>query len=205
MLAIVPVNAPAGAKQRLAAALSPLQRAALVVAMLEDVLEACRRARSVERIIVVTPDPDLVPPDVDVVPDLGRGHAAAIELALGLAPADGVLVVMADCPLVTAQALDRLAAAARPVALARAQDGGTNALALRPADAIVPVFGVPNGAALIVKRAREAGFEAAVLDDPGLALDVDTPEDLERVRELGTGTRTQAFLADPDRAWDTMP
>jgi 2-phospho-L-lactate guanylyltransferase len=194
VLAIVPVNAPHGAKQRLAPFLGEKQRTELLIAMLEDVLAACREASAIERTLVVTPEPALAPPDVNVLADPGRGHAAAIALALRQAPADGALVVMADCPLVRPQSLDRLAEAAQPVALVPAQDGGTNALALRPPDAIPPAFGIRNGAALVVERARAAGFEAAVVDDPALALDVDTLEDLERVLELGEGTRTQRFL-----------
>jgi 2-phospho-L-lactate guanylyltransferase len=202
LLAIVPVNTPEGAKRRLAEVLTPEQRAGLVAAMLGDVLDACRRAHAVERIVVVTPDPSLAPPDVEILADPGRGHAEAIALALATAPADGALVVMADCPLSTPEALDHLAAGARPVALAPAQDGGTNALAMRPANAVAPAFGLRDGAALIVERARRAGFEATVLDDPGLALDVDTPEDLQRVLELGHGTRTHRFLSGLELARD---
>lgn len=205
MLAIVPVNAPSDAKRRLATLLSAEGRAGLVVAMLEDVLEACRRARSIDRMLVVTPDPGLAPPDVEVLLDPGLGHAQAVALALALAGPDGALVVMADCPLIRAETLDALAAAARPVALCLAQDGGTNALALRPADAIEPAFGLRNGAALTVERARAAGFEAAVIDDLRLALDVDTPEDLERVRELGEGTRTHVFLSASHLREDSLP
>lgn len=198
MLAIVPVGPLEGAKTRLSPLFAPEARAGLVIAMLEDVLEACRGARSVERTLVVTADPALARPGCEVLTDLGRGHAAAIQLALGEATADGALVVMADCPLARPETLDQLAEAAQPVALTPAQDGGVNALALRPADAITPAFGIPNGAALIVKRARAAGFEPVVIDDPRLALDVDTPEDLERILELGEGTRTHAFLSGLD-------
>ena len=42
--------------------------------------------------------------------------------------------------------------------------------------------------------ARALGFEPTVVDDPALALDVDTLEDLERACELGEGTRTQHFV-----------
>ena len=47
----------------------------LVAVMLADVLEACRGARLVRDILVVTPDTALAPPDVDVLPDPGQGHA----------------------------------------------------------------------------------------------------------------------------------
>jgi 2-phospho-L-lactate/phosphoenolpyruvate guanylyltransferase len=194
MLAIVPVNAPLDAKRRLAAVLSADERAELVSEMLADVLAACRAARTLRDILVVTPDTALAPSDVDVLPDPGEGHGAAIALGLAQAPASGALVVMADCPLVTADALDRLARAARPIAIAPAQDGGTNALALCPADAIEPAFGVPSGARLVLERARAAGLAARILEDDRIALDVDTPEDARRVLELGDGTKTKAFL-----------
>ena len=60
----------------------------------------------------------------------------------------------------------------------------------------MPVFGVPDSAAATIRLAREAGFEAAVVDDPLVELDVDTPDDLERLSRLGAGTHTHAFLAE---------
>ncbi|MGH3023465.1 MAG: 2-phospho-L-lactate guanylyltransferase, partial [Gaiellaceae bacterium] len=85
--------------------------------------------------------------------------------------------VMADCPLVTAEALDALVEAARPLALAPARDGGVNALALRSPNDFRPRFGVP--AATTLAEARAAGLETTVLDDPLLALDVDRPADYD--------------------------
>jgi 2-phospho-L-lactate guanylyltransferase len=194
VLAIVPVNAPQAAKRRLEPVLSAEERAELVVLMLQDVVAACRAARRIRGVLVVTPEPSVVPPDVDALPDPGTGHAAAIDLALGHAPSDGALVVMADCPLVLPETLDRLAESARPVALAPARDGGTNALALRPPNAIEPRFGVTDGAKVLIERARRDGIEPVVIEDARLAADVDTPEDLRRVLELGEGTRSKAFL-----------
>jgi 2-phospho-L-lactate guanylyltransferase len=162
--------------------------------MLADVLAACRQSQRIRDILVVTPETSLAPADVAVLPDPGKGHAAAIALGLAEAPESGAIVVMADCPLVTAAGLDRLALAARPVALAPAQDGGTNALALCPADAVEPAFGLANGARIVLERARAAGLAAEILADERIALDVDTAEDVRRVLELGDGTMTKAFL-----------
>ena len=179
VLAIVPVKELDGAKSRLAPLLDPGERRTFVLRMLHDVLAACEGAEAVSRTLVVTPDPDLVPAEVEVLGDRGDGHAAAIAAALRDPRARaGALVVMADLPLVTSQALDRLAQAARPIALAPARDGGMNAIALRDPTAVEPAFGVPDAAAETVARARAAGIQAAVVDEPFLALDVDTPCDL---------------------------
>jgi 2-phospho-L-lactate guanylyltransferase len=179
VLAIVPVKGLEGAKSRLAPVLDADERARLVVEMLERVLRACQEAESITRTLLVTPDPDLASDGVDVLVDGGTGHADAIAAALAdRRAAAGAIVVMADCPLVTPESLDRLAAAARPVALAPSQDGGVNALALRGAPRFDPAFGVADAAALTIERVRATGIEPAVIDDPVLALDVDRPEDL---------------------------
>jgi len=184
VLAIVPVKRLAEAKSRLAPALEGEARAVLVVRMLDAVLDACRRSAAVDGILVVSPDPELGR-GADVLVDDGVGHAAAIARALAdPRAARGALVVMADCPLATAASLDALAAAARPDALAPAEDGGLNALALAEPASFEPVFGVPRAAGLTVERARAAGIEPAVVPDPLLAFDVDIPADLIRLETL---------------------
>jgi 2-phospho-L-lactate guanylyltransferase len=178
VLAIVPVKGLDGAKTRLAPRLSAAERARLVVDMLDRVLAACAGADAIGRTLLVTPDPGLARDGVDVLADAGTGHADAVALALAEPrAAGGALVVMADCPLVTAESLDALARAARPLALAPARDGGVNALALALVDGFRPRFGVP--VETMVAEARAAGLEPAVVGDPALALDVDRPEDYE--------------------------
>jgi 2-phospho-L-lactate guanylyltransferase len=178
VLAIVPVQRLDGAKTRLAPRLSPDERGRLVVEMLDTVLRACAEAGAIERTLLVTPDPSLASDEVDVLVDAGTGHADALALALAdPRAAAGALVVMADCPLVTAASLDVLARAARPLALAPARDGGVNALALSPVNGFLPRFGVPAEAT--VAEARAAGMPPVVVEDPALALDVDRPEDYD--------------------------
>jgi 2-phospho-L-lactate/phosphoenolpyruvate guanylyltransferase len=178
VLAIVPVKGLDGAKTRLAPRLSLDERAALVGEMLDRVLGACREAVAIERTLLVTPDPGLARSGVDVLVDSGTGHADALALALAdPRAAAGALVVMADCPLVTAASLDVLVGEARPLALAPARDGGVNALALAEVNGFVPRFGVPVETTLA--EARAAGLEPVVVEDPALALDVDRPEDYE--------------------------
>lgn len=183
MLAIVPAKGLDGAKTRLAPVLSAEERSRLVLGMLERVLAACAEATTITRTLLVTPDPGLARAGVDLLLDAGTGHADAVALALDDPRARaGAVVVMADCPLADAASLDALAAAAAPLALAPARDGGVNALALRPVDGFRPHFGVP--AARTIADARRAGLAPAVLDRSALALDVDRPEDYELWRAL---------------------
>jgi 2-phospho-L-lactate guanylyltransferase len=178
VLGIVPVKGLDGAKTRLAPRLSATERAELVVEMLDRVLAACAEADAIERTLLVTPDPGLARDGLDVLIDAGTGHAEAVGLALAdPRAAEGALVVMGDCPLVTARSLDALARAAQPLALAPARDGGVNALALRAVNGFAPRFGIPADAT--VAEARAAGLAAVVVEDPALALDVDTPEDYD--------------------------
>jgi 2-phospho-L-lactate guanylyltransferase len=180
VIAIVPFKGPVGAKTRLAEALGDEERAVLAVEMLTRVLAACAEAGSIERTLLVTPDPSASFDDVDVLVDRGTGHADAVELALGDHRArKGVVVVMADCPLVEPDALDRLAAAARPLALVPSEDGGVNAVALRAANGFRPRFGVP--VETMIAAARTAGLEPAIVRDPRLAFDLDRPADLTRL------------------------
>jgi len=184
VLAIVPVKGLDGAKSRLAPALSEQEREALVRRMLDAVLAACDAARTIDGVLVVTPAAALAP-GRDVLEDPGVGHAFAVSLALADERARrGAVVVMADCPFVAPAALDALVLAARPVALAPAADGGMNAIALADPTVVEPAFGEPGSARVTIARARAAGLEPFVLDDAGLAFDVDRPADLERVQPL---------------------
>jgi 2-phospho-L-lactate/phosphoenolpyruvate guanylyltransferase len=168
------------AKRRLASS----HRAALALAMLGDVVEA---AGQVGRVLVVTDDASVVPPGVEVVDDPGQGLAAAVAAALDLV--DGhALVVNADLPAATPDALRRLAAAGP--ALVEAADGTTNALSLPDPSAFAPLYG-PGSA----DRFRaHAGLDTVRISE--LELDVDSDADLER---LGArlGARTRALLAVP--------
>ena len=180
MLAIVPFKGLDGAKTRLAAALDAEQRGQLAAEMLERVLAACKGAACIRRTLLVTPHPSALGGADEVLADAGTGHADAVALALADPRArDGALVVMADCPLVEPESLDALAAAARPLALAPAQDGGVNALALRRMDGFVPRFGVP--AETMAAATRASGLEPVLVTDPRLAFDVDEPVDLARL------------------------
>jgi len=162
--------------------LSPSLRAALAVAMLGDVVEA---ALVVGRVVVVTDDAAVVPAGVAIVPDPGAGLGAAVAAAL--AGVEGhALVVNADLPAVTPDALRQLAAAG--LALVEAPDGTTNALSLPDPSSFAPLYG-PGSADRFRAHAQFATVSIAELE-----ADVDSDADLERLTAQ-LGPRTRALLA----------
>jgi 2-phospho-L-lactate guanylyltransferase len=196
--AVLPVKRFDAAKQRLGAAVEDEQRRAIVAAMLEDVLEAIGEARMVEGLLVVTGEPAAAEAasragaDVLADPDdEGQPEAALIGVAEAKArAADCVVLVPGDCPLLDPRELDRLLTAVpNPyVAIVPDRHGtGTNALVLRPPDAIRPAFG-QGSCNRHLAAARAAGLPHGVERLSSLALDLDTPADMVALaRELESG------------------
>ena len=180
---LVPVKALAEAKGRLAPEVGPLQRRLLAIAMFEDVVAALQAVAGLDRPVVVSPDREVwrradamgcrVVEEPPGIGDLNGALAAAAATANG----SGLLVVAADLPLASAAGLERvLAAATAPVAVVPSHDGGgTNVLAWRDPASFAPSFGPASAA-------RHLAVPGAVrVDEPGLALDVDTADDLRLV------------------------
>jgi len=183
---LVPVKALAAAKGRLAPWLSPLERRLLAIAMFEDVVAALQATPGLAAPLVVSPDREMwrraeaIGCRVVEEPAGGEGLNAALARAAGKAGDDGLLVVAADLPLASAAGLQRVleAAALAPVVVVvvPSHDGdGTNVLAWREPASFAPRFG-PGSAT------RHLSVPGAVrVDDPQLAMDVDTVEDLRLV------------------------
>jgi 2-phospho-L-lactate guanylyltransferase (CobY/MobA/RfbA family) len=112
----------------------------------------------------------------------GQGAAVAAALAELEGP---VTIVNSDLPCASAAELAELTAAAP--ALVAAEDGTTNALALLEARDFEPLYGSGSAARF------ESHLGARRLDLPGLRDDVDTWDDLERVRPR-VGKHTRAYL-----------
>jgi 2-phospho-L-lactate guanylyltransferase (CobY/MobA/RfbA family) len=125
-----------------------------------------------------------------VVVDAPGGQGEAVAAAL--AGIDGpVTILNADLPAVTSDEIDQLDRAAP--ALVPARDGTTNAVALADARDFAPLYGPGSGA----RFTRHLG--AARLALPGLRDDVDTWDDLERVRKR-VGEHTRRYLQRRKRA-----
>lgn len=209
-LAILPVKRFQLAKQRLSAGLSPEFRRALAEAMISDVMEALAACPEIEATLVITNEPAVVALaetfGAESTPDpheSGQSAAAAVGLARAVADGyDRALLVPGDCPVIDPTELSGLLGDVRPgptVVIVPDRHGlGTNALVLVPPNALHPTFG-PGSARRHQERAAAAGAACRVAQVPSLLLDVDTPRDLEVLREAleirgGHATRTRAVL-----------
>lgn len=191
---LVPLKRLDRAKARLEGRLDPEARAGLMRALLERTLAQAAAAPSLGRIVLVTSDPAgdelAAAHGVERFDDSGAAWNDALAAAMRAAVrSDDVLILSADLPLVTSADLEALVAAAPPrgLAIARARDRGTNAVLMRPAGAVATSFGLHGAEGSAAEHARlaaEAGLEAVIVDIPGLAADIDSPEDLA---ELGAG------------------
>jgi 2-phospho-L-lactate/phosphoenolpyruvate guanylyltransferase len=204
--ALVPVKDLMQAKARLSPLLSPAERHALAAAMLDDVLTALRQAATVERIALVTTDPHALALAArwgfEVVDEgSGRGETGAVELAVKVCRergASSLAVIPGDIPLLTAVDVDCVMqhGSRYDVVIVPSWDSrGTNAVLLRPPDALQLRFGswsfFPH-----VKQAKRKGLPYKVVRLPRVALDIDTPEDLARLVPQAVGTRSYAVLEE---------
>jgi 2-phospho-L-lactate/phosphoenolpyruvate guanylyltransferase len=180
---VVPFRA-ASAKRRLEP-LDQESRGQLAHRMLANVLAAA--AAVGPTILVTEPGADSARAlaaeyGVDVVDDPGRGQGPAVAAALEAVPEWPVLVVNADLPEARPRDLLALLGAmpADGLAITPAPDGTTNALALSRPGLFAPLYG-PGSAARFLAHAEGLGFEAVEFGVPGLARDVDTVDELERL------------------------
>ena len=194
--AVVPVKDLWGTKSRLSPILDPNARAGLTMYMMGRVLDALLEA-GVEGVGVVSPDP--------VVLQTATEHGAIplIQKSQGLNPAleegriwalkqgaSRLLVLPADLPLLEVEDVraildvsgDGQDDAPSVVISPDAARAGTNALLLRPPDAIPFSFG-EGSYDQHVRAAVERGIDVEVRERTHLAFDLDTGEDLARLRQ----------------------
>ena len=201
--AVVPVKRFDRAKSRLASILAPGARRDLSVAMLADVLDALRGTTALKGVVVVTADAEAAAmarargfEAIGDPEEAGVNAAVSTGLAYVQSRRGAALVTPADIPFVTTvelgEAIDALDTTTVVIAPA-ARDGGTNLLALAPADLIAPSLG-RDSAAHHAANARARGVEPAFLTLAGATRDIDTPEDLADLRRIAARW-TRARLA----------
>jgi 2-phospho-L-lactate guanylyltransferase len=201
---IVPVKDTRQSKQRLMASLDAHQRRMLALAMLEDVLSAVVPVHDRAPCAVVTVDPDAAAMaeryGMRVLTDGARdGHTGSVMAAarrLASEGAGGFLTVPGDIPNIATAEIEALLDAhgsAPAFTITPSHDElGSNAVACSPVDAVPLRFGsdsyFPHLAA-----ARRAGIEPTVLRLPGIAMDIDTPDDLARFMSVEPRVPTRAL------------
>jgi 2-phospho-L-lactate guanylyltransferase len=214
---ILPIKRFAHAKTRVVETIGPPGRAAVLRAMLADVLVALDRSREVERVVLVTGEgraekiamerAKRSKTSLEVLQELAdHGHSEAATLGIVRAKALGATctaLLPGDCPLIDPTELDIALSSFAEATVGVASDHhgtGTNGLFLSPPDAIGPAFG-PGSCERHLDRAKRAGYEAKLLDIPSLALDLDTPDDLSSLSSIlaenpGRAPLTAAALAE---------
>ena len=174
--------------------LADQERASLAASMSSRVLAALAAAERLDAVLVVTAEASAAGAarghGFEVVDEpVLAGHNAAAQLGIARAmalAASRALLVPGDCPLLSGGEIDGLVGRHeddRVVIVPDRHGTGTNALLLRPPDAIAPAFG-PGSRERHERLAREAGFDPVVDEVRGLLLDVDTPDDLAVVERL---------------------
>ncbi len=214
-VAILPIKRFGEAKQRLVHELRPGPRHALAEAMFSDVLVALRRTTSIDTVLVVSDDPGAQQIaggyGAGVLDDQQSGHSAATLLGIAEAIQSGarrVLLVPGDCPLLDPGELDALLdrpfGSPSAVIVPDRHGTGTNALLLTPPDSLEPAFG-PGSCERHTAGAEARGTPYEVVHVPSLALDIDTPQDLDALQERlqtahGGAAHTRGMLNQLDRS-----
>ncbi len=203
--AVVPVKSLARAKQRLSPMLTPRQRRLLVLAMLNDVLDALAGTPMLRGIMVISPDHGVGPVSaaagavcVFQAGDIGYAASAdqAARIAAGQYGADGIMVVPADMPAATPEDFTAvLQAHAGPgCTIVPSWDGeGSNCVVLSPPMAMGFLFG-PSSFRRHVEAASRAGIAATLVDRPSLSRDIDTPADLACLAGAACGAHVRHLL-----------
>jgi 2-phospho-L-lactate/phosphoenolpyruvate guanylyltransferase len=202
----IPVKSLARAKSRLSNDLTPLERGALTLAMLEDVLDVALAAHGWDT-WVVSPD--------EAVLEIAtrRGARAVTETKPPLSSAirqaesdartrdvDALAILPGDLPLLTIEALTEALHTLGPVVLARSGDDvGTNLLLRRPPRAIPSRFG-PESFRRHLELATARGLPAAVIDRRELGFDLDLPGDILTLLATGHRGRTREVCLAMDLA-----
>jgi len=197
---LVPVKPFDEAKSRLASVLVPTERRALMRRLLVRTLRLAAESQLFAQRLVVSRDPAVLQTarQWEAVTLVEEGAGLNQALAQGCvwaerAGADWILILPADLPLLTAEDLQAICAAAftgADMVLSCSHDGGTNAMLLRLPPPIALAFGA-GSFARHEQLAAAAGRHVARVASPTLAFDVDWPKDLEM---LGDGMRGNASL-----------
>ncbi len=219
MWAIVPLKDFVNAKQRLSGVLTAHQRRLLFQAMVEDVLTVLSQTAGVSDILIVSDDPVAAmlaqKYGAQVMAEDGinsRGLNGAVGCAARMLEQQGVsdvMIIHGDLPLLTTAEIEILlrqhqtpAPEQRFTIVPDRERLGSNCMLCSPPLLIPFQYGY-NSFEKHCAAAKQKLVQPQVLELPGLALDVDYPEDLlAMISALGQESKshTAKFLIDNDMA-----
>ncbi len=192
--AIVPVKPLRRAKSRLSGVLTDGERAALSQYLLEQTLNVLNEVQEIESTLVVSRDSQALALARRAgartltehgAPELNKALVRATMVAMEYG-AGGILVLPADLPLLTIDDVSVLLEAGKDppvvVLVPDRHEVGTNALLVRPSGLLAYDFG-PDSFHRHKAQAEELGARIEIRNIPTLALDLDLPEDLDRLRD----------------------
>jgi 2-phospho-L-lactate guanylyltransferase len=199
--AIVPVKPFLRSKSRLAAVLTPQERAGLSREFLGHALAVLRQVPAIRQTLVISRDPAALAlahaQGVHTVteagaPDLNSALTRATQAAL-MQGAGAVLILPTDLPFLGPEDVRALIEMDEPgpvVSIAPdRREVGTNALFVAPPGLLPYAFG-EHSFARHMALAQAAGARLRVCRLPGAALDIDGPDDLE-MYQAGRTARPQ--------------
>lgn len=197
IVALVPLRSLHDGKQRLRDVLSSAERTALVQQLFGRTLRAMAASEQISLLGVVSPDPALLgwaaalpapipllpilQPGQGLNPGLEHGRRVLLQPGAGQPLPTALLVVLPDLPGITAvdvQTLIRLSTVGTVVVASDRHGQGTNALLLRPPEALPFQFG-SGSLTRHTAAAQASGLTLRRFDAPGMALDIDTADDLQ--------------------------
>lgn len=186
--AIVPMKAAGKRKTRLAEHLCAIGREELSEILFSHVVRTLHDCSQIARIVILSEGPPLMS-RTDWVADNGAGLNAELERVRAGIGEGPLLIIHADLPLLKTADLDALLAAAEgAIAIAPDSHGtGTNALALGTNHDLKLCFGRDSFA----RHQAQVPDAIIITDRPGLALDVDTADDLDKAISLGFVSSTK--------------
>lgn len=199
--AIIPVKPLKRGKSRLSSILSETERTTLNQTMLVNTLKTLKSINEIDTVLVVSRDPAAlsIARDWDARTVLEDGNPelnTALRRATMVAQAyhvNEILVLPADLPIVKAENVqDFLKLSTFPPEIIIAPDrrkDGTNALFVNPANLIDFRYG-PGSYEQHLSAAKKAGANIKIVENEEFGLDLDLPEDLEKLTEIENREKT---------------
>jgi len=200
--ALIPVKSLSTAKSRLAASLSQHQREKLVLDMFHHVLDVLLASELFEKVSVVSSDLHVLENaflwGAQGILEEHHGHNQALHDAAQkelLEGATGLLTISADLPLLTTREIRCFyrQSLQNDVVLAPSRDGtGTNAIVVHPPLAVPYVFG-PGSLQRFIDAAKQKHLHYSKFHSLGLALDIDTIDDLDEAAILDNNRKEMIY------------